>query len=307
MQKIAIIDLGSNSVRMSIFEINTDGTFTQTAAFRSMIKLSEGMTADMCLKNEAQLRAIKALLEYKNILTQKNISNIRAVATAAVRKSKNGKQFLASVKDLTGITIEVIDGETEARLDCLAVSKSLGIKDAVICDIGGGSTEFIAFKNGEMISPAISIPMGSRSLFEMFFPCGETEDTIREATAFVKKQLTCIPWLSEMQNVSVAGIGGTLRALAKYNMSDNSPSPVKNLKIPSKEIDEAFDTIKKASPDERRTFSGIGTERCDIILAGLLPLMELKTLINSPELIVSDVGVREGLLLDFLASKNQNE
>ncbi len=307
MHKIAIIDLGSNSIRMSIFDINTDGTFAQTQAFRSMIKLSEGMTDDMCLKSEAQLRAIKALLEYKNILNQKNITNIRAVATAAVRKAKNGKQFLASVKDLTGITIEVIDGETEARLDCLAISKTLGIKNAVICDIGGGSTELIAFKNGEMLTPAISIPMGSRSLFETFFLGGETESSINQATAFVKEQLTSIPWLSEMQNVPIAGIGGTLRALAKYTMADKSNSPVRNHKILSKEIDKAFDTIKKASPDKRRTFDGIGAERCDIIFAGLLPLMELKSLINSPELIVSDVGVREGLLLDFLDNSQTKE
>ena len=307
MHKIAIIDLGSNSIRMSIFEINTDGTFAQTQAFRSMIKLSEGMTDDMCLKNEAQLRAIKSLLEYKNILNQKNITNIRAVATAAVRKAKNGKQFLASVKDLTGITIEVIDGETEARLDCLAVSKTLSIKAAVICDIGGGSTELIAFKNGEMLTPAISIPMGSRSLFEMFFKSGETEDAIFQAAAFVKKQLSDIPWLSKMQNVPIAGIGGTLRSLAKYTMSDKSQSPVKSHKISAKVIDQAFDTIKKTSPENRSTFDGIGAERCDIILAGLLPLMELKSLINSPELIVSDVGVREGLLLDFLDSSQTKE
>ncbi|MBO4940755.1 MAG: Ppx/GppA family phosphatase [Clostridia bacterium] len=307
MQKIAIIDLGSNSIRMSLFQINPDKTFTQTQAFRSMIKLSEGMTDDMCLKNEAQLRAIKALIEYKNILTQKNITDIRAVATAAVRKAKNGTQFLASVKDLTGITIEVIAGETEARLDCLAVSHSLGIKDAIICDIGGGSTEFIAFKNGKMLTPAISIPMGSRSLFEMFFSGGETEDAIKQATTFVKKHLTEIPWLSEIQNVPIAGIGGTLRSLAKYNMSDKSQTPVKNHKISSKEIDKAFDRIKQASPEKRSTFDGIGKERCDIIFAGLLPLMELKSLINSPELIVSDVGVREGLLLDFLDNSQAKE
>ncbi|MBQ9757483.1 MAG: Ppx/GppA family phosphatase [Clostridia bacterium] len=307
MQKLAIIDLGSNSVRMSLFEINTDLTFRQTAAYRSMIKLSEGMTEDMCLKSEAQLRAIKALIEYKNILAQKGITSVRAVATAAVRKAKNGKQFLSSVKELTGIIVEIIDGETEARLDCLAVSHTLSIKDAVICDIGGGSTEFIAFKNGEMLSPAISIPMGSRSLFETFFWEGETPDAIRQATTFVKEQLESIPWLLKMQNAPIAGIGGTLRALAKYHLADESSNPIKNHEIQAPEIDALFDTIKTTPTVQRSTFAGIGKERCDIILAGLLPLMELKSLTNSPRLIVSDVGVREGLLLDFLASRQTSE
>lgn len=303
MERLAVIDLGSNSIRMSIFEIEKSGKFNQTGAYRNMIKLSEGMSDDMCLKPEAQLRAIKALLEYKHILDTKGITKIRAVATAAVRKARNGVQFVASAKDVAGIDIEVIDGEYEAELDCLAVSKAVGCSNGIICDIGGGSTEFIAIKNGKIQKPAVSVPMGSRSLTEEFFAEGETAEAIDKAKRFVNSRLDEIPWLDGMSNVPIVGIGGTLRAFAKYHMGDTGKDAVNCHNISSDEIDRLFMSIATATPHERQMMAGIGKERCDIILGGLIPFMRLKERINSPRLIVADVGVREGILFEFLENR----
>jgi len=302
MEKLAIIDLGSNSVRMSIFEIEKDLSFRRTSNYRSMVMLSEGMLDDMCLTPKAQLRTIKALLEYKHILETKGVTNLRAVATAAVRKAKNGAQFVASVKDVTGITIEVIDGIREAYLDCLAISKTLGVKDAVICDIGGGSSEFIALKNDKMQRDAISIPMGSRSLYEMFFSGGETPEAKARAEIFIDQKLSQISWLEKMQSTPIIGIGGTLRALSKYHANDTSAETVESHKILSCEIDTLFENISAANIFKRRQMPGIGKERADIILSGLLPLMRLKDKTSAPYLITTDVGLREGILFDFLNS-----
>ncbi len=303
MERLAVIVLGSNSIRMSIFEIEKNGKFNQIGTYRDMIKLSEGMNDDMCLKPEAQLRAIKALLEYKHILDTKGITNIRAVATAAVRKARNGAQFVASAKDVAGIDIEVIDGEYEAELDCIAVSKAVGCSDCIICDIGGGSTEFIAIRNGRMQKPAVSVPMGSRSLTEEFFAKGETAETIDKANTFVDSRLDEIPWVDDISSVPIVGIGGTLRAFAKYHMGDHGKGAVNCHNISSDEIDRLFMNIVNATPEERRLMAGIGKERCDIILGGLVPFMRLKERIDSPKLIVADVGVREGILFEFLENR----
>lgn len=300
MKKLAVIDLGSNSIRMSIFEINTDKTFRQTGSYRSMIKLSEGMTGDMCLMPQAQLRAVNSLLEYKQIMQSDGVTDLRAVATAAVRKAKNGKDFVAVAKNATDITIEVIDGETEAALDCLAISGVLGCKDGVICDIGGGSTEFIAICDGEMQNPAISIPVGSRWITETFFAKGESPQAISEAEIYIGEQISELPWLDKMKGAPIVGIGGTLRALAKFHMQDLSKDTITNHKISASEIDCLFNSIAKASQNARKTMPGIGVERADIILGGLLPLMELKKALASPNLIVADVGVREGILFDYI-------
>lgn len=300
MKKLAVIDLGSNSIRMSIFEIYPDKTFCQTGSYRNMIKLSQGMTDDMCLKPDAQLRAVNALLEYKQIMQKSKITDLRTVATAAVRKAKNGKGFVEDAKKATGITIEIIDGETEAMLDCLAISGALGCKDGIICDIGGGSTEFIALCDEKMQTPAISIPIGSRWITETFFSKGETPQAITQAKDYVCDQISQLPWLDKMNGAPILGIGGTLRALAKYHMQDSSKNTISYHEIPASEIDRLFDSISYASVDDRKAMPGIGAERADIIMGGLLPLMELKKVLNSQNLIVADVGIREGILFDYI-------
>ena len=297
MEKLAVIDLGSNSIRMSIFEVHSKDSWRQIGAYRNMIKLSEGMTGDMILKPHAQLRAITAILEYKQIMKNEGVTTIIAVATAAVRKAKNGKDFVALVKESTGIAIQVIDGETEASLDCLAVECQRGI----ICDIGGGSTEFIAIDKGTMLKPVISIPMGSRSITEMFLSQGEDKEALAAADSYISKHISELPWLGEIKNSPIVGIGGTLRALAKYHLKDYSKEHLGSNEISPSEIDRYFSEILQATPEERRKMPGIGTERSDIILGGLLILMHLKKQINASYLKISDAGLREGILFDFLS------
>lgn len=300
MVKLAVIDLGSNSIRMSIFEINPDKSFRQVGNYRKMVKLSEGMNVDLMLQPEAQLRTVNAFVEFKKIILEKEITVLRCVATAAVRKAKNGQEFVKMVKDTVGIDIEVIEGEQEAALDCLAISQTLGIDKAIVCDIGGGSTEFIAIADGVMQKPAISKPMGSRSITEMFLSEKEDETAVAEAKSYVRKHVEELPWLDEMQNVPIVGIGGTLRAFAKYHMSDGSANTIERHEISSAEADGLFKKIAESDVEQRAEMTGIGQERADIILGGLLPFMELKQLINAPSLIVADVGVREGILFDFI-------
>lgn len=306
MEKLAVIDLGSNSIRMSIFEIESEFCWRQTGNFRNMIKLSEGMTGDMMLRPDAQLRAVNAVLEYKQIMKKEGVTHLRAVATAAVRKAKNGREFLKDVKEATGITIEVIDGETEAALDCLATANLLDCKKGIICDIGGGSTEFIAINCGEIMKPAISIPMGSRSITEMFFSEGEDLDALNEANAYVDKRISELPWLEEMKDAPVIGIGGTLRALAKYYMADSSNTGISRCEIEAQDIERLFEVISQSSISVRAQMPGIGAERADIILGGLLPLMCLKEKISAPKLVVADLGIREGVLFDFLKTNYKN-
>ena len=300
MKKLAVIDLGSNSIRMSIFDINDDKTFRQVGNFRKMVKLSEGMNEDMNLQPAAQLRTVNAFLEFRKIMQEQGVTNLRCVATAAVRKAKNGKEFVETVKNAVGIDIEVIDGEVEAALDCLAISRTLGIDRAIVCDIGGGSTEFIAIVDGAMMKPAISKPMGSRSITEMFLSEVETDSAVAEARSYVEKHVGELPWLDEMKGVPIVGIGGTLRALAKYHMSDESTNTIECHEISSADSDALIERITNASTEERCSMPGIGRERGDIIFGGLLPFMELKKLVDAPALIVADVGVREGILFDFL-------
>ncbi len=302
LEKIAVIDLGSNSVRMSVFGV--EGNLAKTlGAYRSTIRLSEGMTADMMLSAEAQLRAVRALAGYKNTIECEGIKSVVAVATAAVRKAKNRDEFIKLVKDSTGLEIRVIDGTQEAALDCLAVSRTLGCERGVICDIGGGSTELIGVSAGVQ-SDAVSIPFGSRGICEMFFKDGETPEAIARAEEFVREKYENEDWLAKFRGAAVVGIGGTLRAAAKFDLGDSTAVAIEKYVITPERMTEIINEILSTSVDERKKMVGIGEERADIILGGLIFIKCLAEVLSPKEFVIADVGVREVALFDILEKRN---
>ncbi len=296
MNKLAVIDLGSNSIRMSIFAI--EGKCVKTLeAYRSVIGLSRGMNVDMCLREDAQMRAVEAVLEYKKILGEQRVENVIFVATAAVRKAKNQSEFLALVKEKTGFDITVATGEQEAALDALAVKEALGVERGIICDIGGGSTELISVGGEEKIS----IPYGCRSITEMFFE-EETAESLSRAEEFLDGKFGAVEWLEALQGESIVGIGGTLRAAARFDMGENAPKFIENYRISPERMGEIMDVIINASPEERERIPAIGKDRADIILAGAVFVKSLIKAIRPREFVVADVGVREGAAIDFAQS-----
>lgn len=295
-EKLAVLDLGSNSLRMSIFDLSGPGTAPQT--FRKTIRLSEGMTHDSTLKAEPQMRAVHALLEYKKILDSNGVSNIVAVATAAVRKAKNQTEFLDLVRDTTGIEIKVIDGTTEAALDSLAISRTLGLGIGTICDIGGGSTELVGI--GKTPPAMVSIPHGSRGICEMFFGLGETQGAVREARAFAKNLLATVDWLDGQKGAPLVGIGGTIRALAIFDLKENAPTPIGKYEFSPDRLKEIFDEVLSKDPSARALMPGIGQERADIILGGVILLEAVINRLSPEKIVVCDAGVREGVFFDFV-------
>ena len=296
MKKTAVIDLGSNSVRMSIFSDKLP--FNVLRAYRSTIRLSEGMTHDRVLKAEAQMRAVKALAEYKSIVDSEDACRIVAVATAAVRKAKNRQEFVDLVKAATGIEINVIDGECEAALDALAISRTLDLSCGVICDIGGGSSELIGICDSS--TPAVSIPYGSRGICEMFFQNGESGEAYAEAQSFADGLVNEVDWLNNFKGQPLVGIGGTLRALAKLDLCDSQKNAIQKHTIKTERILELIETIKAADFEKRANMPGIGVERSDIIMGGAILLKAVLKRIASETVYVSDVGVREGVFFDLI-------
>lgn len=296
MKRIAVIDLGSNSIRMSIFDRSTPARALHT--FRSTIRLSQGMTVDGVLKADPQMRAVNALLEYKKIIAAKGVDTVCAVATAAVRKAKNQTEFLSLVNDLTGIKIQVIDGFTEGRLDSLAISRILGCPDGVICDIGGGSTELIGICDDR--PPIISIPHGCQGICEMFFAQGESKDSAKSAQAFVDKLVCNVDWLDNYKGAPLVGIGGTIRALAKYDLCDLSKAAITKFEFSLKRMHEIFNEIESADTNLRQQMPGVGAERADIILGGIILLRAILGRLSPDKILVSDAGIREGVFFDLI-------
>lgn len=298
---LSIIDLGSNSIRMDIVNINEEtGNYNYLERRRELARLSEGMNMDGNLQPEPMERAIDALREFKAIIHEYKVDDVTAVATAAVRKAKNGDKFCSRVMDETGISINVIKGEQEAEYDFMGVMSSLDINDCIIVDTGGGSTEFILVGDNEPLART-SIPVGAVNMTEQFLYSGETADALSGLSDYISSQLDKIHWLDDAEGLPIVGLGGSIYNLAIVNQ--NAPNADRNALhgtvISGSSVNQTYHELIKMTPDERHD-AGVEFGRVDTIICGIMPTVELIGKIKSDQVIVSTAGLKEGILAEFL-------
>ncbi|GAA2976680.1 exopolyphosphatase [Lentilactobacillus parakefiri] len=303
MENFAVIDLGSNSVRMTISRISDDGTYETVAEEKEYVRLSENMGAEKILQPEAIERTIAALKGFKVIYSKLDNLTIKAVATAAVRQATNQKQFLKRVKNDIGINLTVISGAKEAYYDYVGVNETLPATNAVIIDTGGASAEIILVQNGK-VSNLISIPIGSVTLSSKF----DLADVISakevfKAMIFVNEIFQNVWWLRNGLNLPIIGLGGSNRTLAKINRRFNNlldTNDIHGYQLRDSLINETFERIIDMNLEERKKVPGINKERADIIVGGLIPVILLMNYLDSDRIMFSTSGLREGILFEKL-------
>lgn len=301
MERIAIIDLGSNSIRFVIMQVSASGAYKLIYQEKKAIRLSEGMTKDdMLLTEEAQRRAMASLRVYAHAAKVSRVTKMLAVATAAVRNARNGASFLKRVRNETGIPMTIISGREEARLGFSGVIHTIDVKDFLLFDLGGASVEISLVQDKKRLH-SVSIPMGAVTLTEIF---GST-DTVTASekakiVAYITEKLRAVPWLPKGP-IPVIGIGGTVRNLAKIHQRRiQYPLPkLHNYQFPAADLFPLVDELCAKSCAERRRISGLSSERADIIIAGSLVIATLLRLVRAESLTVSGCGIREGLFFHY--------
>ncbi len=286
----AVIDLGSNSVRMSVNALEKDGSYKLLQKLRATVRLSEGMTNDNFLKEEAMSRVIEAIVDFVNIAKDYKCASIAAVATAALRNAANKDLFLSRVKEKAQLQFEIISGEQEAYYSYLAVKETVGITDGVIYDTGGGSTEITLVKNGE-VKRAISLPLGAVIVTEQM-----KNKSQMQLYKYVSSYIGGIDWLDECEGLPIYGIGGSARAMAMlYKKQFLSTDDVDGVKIPYHAVAKIYQDIFKTPLEKRKDIKGMDISRADIILAGLTPVKVLMDMTGSQQVTVCAAGVKEGV------------
>lgn len=293
--RVAIIDLGSNSVRMSIAEISgKDVSIIEN--HRTVVRLSEGMGDEKILQKDAVWRTLSVLRSFRRIINEKNIDKIYSFATAALRTASNKEIFIEPVKRL-GFEFEILSGEKEAYYDFMGVVNTLSVNNCVIMDIGGASTELILVKDGKKEN-LVSIPFASVNITEKYFSgTVATDNEMKNAVDKFTDELKKIDWLFDAKNYDIVGLGGSVKALSMLRCKENS-------KLHGFCIDKEilFSEIKKlvTTPlEERVLMEGLGKGRGDIILGGVVPLIAVMNYINSPRLVACLTGLREGVMYDI--------
>ena len=292
MSKAAVIDLGSNSIRMGIFEVRS-GKLVQTERFRKQVRISEGIAEGEILKSEPMERTLEAVGEFKEVLDQKGITNIKMVATEALRRAKNSDVFTSKVYEKFGISVEIIDGLKEAEYDVCAAKISADYKDFYMIDTGGGSVEIALVKDGFVVT-SCCLPLGSVVMTEKFKP---DTNGYNEFERFITYELIKSGVVG-LKNLPVVALGGSNKELAKVHKGKDAE--VDGYKISVSDARKIYDNLKSVSLEERKTTKGLDEKRADTVVSGLCPLMVLSVLADVPEITFCTGSVREGVAAEML-------
>ncbi len=296
--RIATIDIGSYSVRLSIGEIK-DNKLKIIYEKGVITGLGKGVNSNGFLDKKAVEETIEVLKEYKNIINEHGADKIIAVATEALRRAKNTKEFINRVKETTGIDIRVITPEEEGKLSYKAVCYSLKPRGrTVVVDQGGGSTEFIYGKSCD-IEKVISLPMGIVNLTERFIkhdpPLKEELKSMKE---FIDNNLKKL----EIEVDNIVGLGGTITTLSalEYNIYPYDPSKIHGSKLKEKSIKRWFDKLANMKIPERKNIPQIEDRRAEAIVSGILMFERILEHFKKDEIIVSDWGLKHGLMVSVI-------
>lgn len=298
--RIATIDVGTNTILLLIADVAGDEV--RVVEDRARVeRLGRGVDRTGVLDEAAIGRGLDALREYAAAIRAARPDRVIAVGTQALREAKNGAAFLEPAAEILGVPVEVIGGEREAQLAFAAVMQSfpaLRQGPVVVCDVGGGSTEYIAGRDGAIVS-ATSVPIGSVRLAERFLTSDPpSADEARRLTAFIDEALAPLALPRGVPLVGTAGTATTLGAVA-HGVTPYDPERVHGVRLPRAEIERQLHRyLALPSAERAAALPGLDPKRADVIPAGAAILARTLEKVGADELIVSDRGIRFGLLFE---------
>ena len=306
MSKLAVLDIGTNSIHMVLAEVESDFSYKILDRFKDVTRLGDGTFKTHRLPEAALRRGLEVIKTQVTLARNKGYKRIKAVATSAVREAQNGGEFLKTISKKTGLTVRVVTGQEEARLIYLGVRHSMELSDqpVLIVDIGGGSVELIAGKRDTMLQGQ-SLKLGAIRLKDLHLHRDPpSEETFQELAKIIDAEITTALQQFKVkefgQMIGTSGMIGNLAEIA-YLRRTGKPLPQLNLTtISRKELDEVEDQLKRTSIKERLAIPGLDPKRVDTLLPAVMVLRTLMKRAGHETLTISDKAIREGIIYDFI-------
>lgn len=308
--KVAVIDIGTNSVHMLMARIYPNFTFEVIGREKEMIRLGDRTLSTGFLNKEQMELGLETLKKFKHLAQSKGIERIEAVATSAVREAHNGGDFLERVYKDTGIRVRIITGEEEGRLIYQGVRHSIPLPDepTLIIDIGGGSVELMVVTPEEILF-ITSLKLGAARLYERFIKKGRKKE-FAKMEDFIRKELKdSAATILEIGFQKVIGTSGTwnnLGAMAFYRTHAPEESLDPQPLLISEDLQSLYQDLKESGQEDRLEMKGLDPRRSDIILGGAAVAWVLAKELKIPEIMVLDKAMREGMIYSYI-QKNRRK
>lgn len=303
MEKIAIIDLGSNTARLLLVEIRDNGHFQIIDQLKEAPRLGEGMEKDGFLKPARIQDTIKTLKMFRKLCDANGIEKVIAVATAAVRRAKNQRSFLDEVAATCGIKFKVLSAEEEALYVYRGVINTMDIPKGLILEIGGGSTKIVYYNRRNLLNYA-TLPFGAITLTEMFAEEGANPSKHAELIEeFFISKLKEIEWLKDLDpEVQMIGVGGSFRNICRMTkiMKKYPLRAIHNYVINGNDFTNVYDILKSLDLDRKKKIKGLSSGRADILPSAMAAISAFKKYLNLEDVVVSGSGLRTGVIFNYV-------
>ena len=303
-ERLAVIDLGSNSFRLVVFMAG-EGWWKRTDEIHEPVRIGEGMLRSGRLEEEPMRRAIATLDVFAHFCRASGLDagSVDAVATSAIRDASNAEDFLARARERFGLPIRVLSREAEARYGYLAAVNSTTLSDGCVLDLGGGSMQLV--RVAERLARELgSWRLGTVLMSERFLPANgpAKRRQLEELREHVAAELEQAAWLSDAAGGRLVGIGGTVRnlAAAAQRAAGLPSNGVQGMLIAAEPLDRLVERLAELPASERASVPGIKPARADLILAGALVVQGVLRAGGFEGLATSEAGLREGVFFERL-------
>jgi exopolyphosphatase / guanosine-5'-triphosphate,3'-diphosphate pyrophosphatase len=305
-RRFAVLDVGTNSVKFHVGERAPDGEWTTVVDRAEITRLGEGLDETGRLGREPIERTAAAIAGMVEEARRDGVESIAAVGTAGLRIAPNRDELIDAVRERTGVEIEVIAGEEEARLAYLAATSGLpqAHGSLAVFDTGGGSSQF-TFGDGRHIDEQFSVDVGAARFTERFgLDDVVTEEQLADALDAISRDLGRLD--GRPRPDTLVGLGGAVTNLAavKHGLSTYDPERVQGTELDLAEIDRQIELYRTSTADERRDIPGLQPKRAEVILAGACIVRTVVTKLDRDSFVVSDRGLRHGLLVERFGTEH---
>lgn len=306
MLKLALLDIGSNSIHMILTEIQPDFSYKILDRFKDVTRLGEETFKAGRFSPDAIEKGTDVVKNFVALARNRGFTRIEAVATSAVREAANGGHFIETIGRQTGIRIRVVTGLEEARLIYLGVRQSMdfGNRNVLIADVGGGSVELIVGSQKKLLHAA-SLKLGAIRLKDLYLkhdtPSAGRLERLKEAVETHLK--ATLPRFKKVGFDDFVGTSGMIGNLAEIMHLHKTGRPIPQLNLARfsfKDVVAAEKLLVKTPLKQRHEIPGVDPKRADVLVPAIIVLRALMERLDIDEFTISDKAIREGLLHDFI-------
>ena len=313
--RLASIDIGSNTIRLLVADVDRADTplLNVVARRRCITRLGGGFSETEGLSADAIERTISALKQFRALIDDKAVAHTTAVATSVVRRAANRDHFIERVKKEASIDVEVIDGTEEARLSVVGVLSVIkpAREDILMVDVGGGSTEFVYCRGGQILKAVSVEKMGVVHLTEEFIktdpPTGqELKAMEQQIYGFVESVKERLKGVFNAQRCELCGTAGTVTTLAaiEQGLSHYMPERINNYLLRRDAAERLYGRLSAMRLEERTEQLGLERGREDLIIPGIAIVLACMDGFGLDTMRVSDAGLLEGLIIDTFKKRD---